>query len=56
MSETDKIDRENQNTFYFQKLSFFLGKSCLNEIILENVVVPGRPQIDMAHVFCTLDT
>jgi hypothetical protein len=51
---SDKICRENQNTnFVFH--AFFLNR-VVYAIIWENIVEPGRPDDNMAHAHCMLDT
>jgi len=49
---SDKICRENQNTkFLFDALFFVVYK-----IMWKNIVEPDRPDDNMAHAHCMLDT
>jgi len=46
---SDESYRESQNT-HFMFNNFFFFKSCLNEIIWENVVQPDRRQMTIWRV------
>jgi len=54
---SNKICRENQNTFFTFNNLFLPENRSVYEIILTNMVQPNRPQIkyNMMHALCMLD-
>ena len=53
-NDSEKLCRENQNTYFVFKTLFFFENRAVYEIMWENIVERGRPDGNMAHARCML--